>query len=629
MSTLTPKLNLLKAAGSDVIRDYLKIDLAASLDILDARISAIEAAIAAGGGTTGTGAPTGVVAQARPSEVRLSWTAPTTVSPFAYEIRRGTAVGGPYSAISCGGFARAVTAGLSWIDPDVTNGTTYYYTVRTIMVDGTISPDSAEVTASPTWPTWTERGYGSDVNSLISAASSGATVPLPDGIYRVRSDSDWVSFNKSITLKATNPGKTQILASRNWATGGEAGNTWSGTGPWGSSLTVPTHTADEDSSRSADVNGFLATTYEHVVGFTSNGTATDFVRIADGGSPGAGQWCWPSSGDRHLRIGSNPASFTRIEVTSGAKRFASCSASNVTIQDLTWHHVGGGTRNSAVGNDDQNNWIMKDCTVGYSHSGGPRVGDAGGTAAVTIQRNYIHDCVHIGSSSDNLGSILLESNRFEHTGYNWYDTLWEGGCTKFTRNLGASNAYIYRYNEAGRNTQGFGLWFDESGNNPTVVGNRWQAKANALHFEISNGGSSTDNCWLTPSTGWTGWPTEYISTSSNHSLLRNTVVSYASRAMQMYGDGSRGHGYSGNSSTSETLIVMDTDSNHHAIFNNTPMGPINGAQVHFRSAGFQCTVDGTDCFNIGALNATSSAEGCSVLDNTSADAALKKWGVIS
>jgi hypothetical protein len=567
--------------------------------------------------------------EARPGEVRLSWT-PGASPPLAYEVRRATQAGGPYQAISCQPFARAVTRGRSWIDPDVSNGTTYYYTVRGIAADGSTGSDSAEVRLSPTWGDWTERGNGGDLNGLISSQSDGGVLTLPDGIYRVRGDNDFVTFSKPMTIKATHPGRTWITASRNWANGGEAGNSWSGSGPWTSSLTVAAHGADEDSARSADRNPFLATTYEGVVSYDSTGRATEFVRVADGSTPQAGQWCWPSGGDRHLRLGSNPSSFQRLEVTSGARRIAQCRADNVTLEGLSFLHAAGGTRNSTIGNDDRNNFTMRDCTVGFSHSGGPRCGDANGQARVTIQRNYIHHCVHIGISSDNLGGMLVESNRLDATGYNWYDTMWEGGCTKFTRNTGAYGNYVYRHNEAGRWTKGFGLWFDERGERPQCYDNRWSAVCNAYHFEISDGGVVEDNCFASTGDGWVGWPTEYVSTSSNHASRRNLVVSWISRGLQMYGDDTRNHAYTGNSSTDDVTISLGPNNGQQqAVFCNKPnMSMFTNTRLHFRNAGFLAVVGNTTVHDVGQFNAQSSAEGAVQLDAAGADAALRTWGVI-
>jgi hypothetical protein len=562
--------------------------------------------------------------QPRPGEVRVQWTA--QAGAFAYEVRRD---GQP---IRCGTFEAAVTRGLSWIDCDVANDTTYAYTVRAIANDGSQSEDSPVAEATPYWPTWQERGRGADINGLINNAPAGSTIALPEGIFRIQGDNDYVVFSKPVTLKATMPGRTQIVASRNWAPNGEAGCSWSGNGPWTSSLTVPPHQANEDQAAPPDANPFLARTYEHVCGWSSTGQPTEFIRLQDGSTPGEGEWCWPSGGDRHLRIGSDPKSFQRLEVTSGAKRFAQCNADGVTIADLIFQHIQGGERNSAIGNDDRANWTIRDCTIGYSHSGGPRCGDQAGRAGgIVIQRNLIHHCVHIGASSDNLAGYLLESNRFEATGYNWYDTMWEGGCTKFSRQTNGSGQYVFRNNEGGRGSRGFGLWFDERGDNPQVMGNRWQAPVNAYHFEISNGGSCEDNCWAVGEGGWTGWPTMYNSTSSNHTFRRNLVVSRASRGIQMFGDDTRGHAYTGNSSTDDTVVILaPNNGQQHGVFHNKPnMGPVNGTRFHFRNAPFLAVIGNQTVGDIGGWNANGSADGGSVLDQAAADAELRKWGVLA
>jgi hypothetical protein len=573
--------------------------------------------------------PSSVTVQARPGEVRLRWNA--VASAFAYEVRRSTS--GSFAAIPCGAFDAAVTRATSWIDVDVTNGTQYQYVVRSIDNDGSLSSDSAVVSATPQWGSWPERGYGTNVNNLINAAAPNTTLSLPEGIYRIRDDGDVINVNKALLLSAQTPGHTVICASRNWAPGGEANCTWSGSGPWTSSLAPPNHTANEDGARSADINGFLATSYVGVVGWTTNGAFTEFVRVGDGSTPGPAQWCYVSGGDRRIRLGTNPSGFQRIEVTTNAHRWIVSNADGVTYENLTFAHIGGGTRDTAIGNNDRNNWTAQDCTVGFSHSGGFRMGHpSNGGRNINVLRNYIHHCVHIGMSSFNLqGPLIVEANRDDYCGYNWYDTMWEGGSTKFTVNSNPNGEYIFRYNEGGRGTKGFGLWFDERGDRPTIYGNRWQAVANALHFEISGGGSSEDNCWAQPNNGWSGWPTMYISTSSGHTMRRNLVVAKTSRGLQMYGDDTRNHAYNGNSSTEDTMISLGgNNGQQHAVFHNKGnMGPVNNARLHFRNASFLATIADVTVHDIGGFNASGSADGATELSREDADKALRRWGVLA
>jgi hypothetical protein len=89
------------------------------------------------------GAPTDLTATANYGQVILTWSA--SVNATNYYIKRSTSSGGPtYTTI-------AATAGTSYTDTNVINGTTYYYVVSAVNIGGE-SPNSAEVSATPPVP---------------------------------------------------------------------------------------------------------------------------------------------------------------------------------------------------------------------------------------------------------------------------------------------------------------------------------------------------------------------------------------------------------------------------------------------------------------------------------------------
>ena len=93
----------------------------------------------------GIGIPSGLTATAAPGSVALAWSAlPEATS---YSIRRSTTPGGPYMEV-------AVSNTNSFTDSTVTNGVAYYYVVAARIAVGDGVP-SAEVTTTPTLPTWT------------------------------------------------------------------------------------------------------------------------------------------------------------------------------------------------------------------------------------------------------------------------------------------------------------------------------------------------------------------------------------------------------------------------------------------------------------------------------------------
>jgi hypothetical protein len=85
-------------------------------------------------------APANLAATAGDGQVALSWGA--TVGATAYNIKRATVGGGPYTNV-----ATVVTV-TNYLDPGVLNGTTYYYVVSAINASGE-SGVSAQVSAHP------------------------------------------------------------------------------------------------------------------------------------------------------------------------------------------------------------------------------------------------------------------------------------------------------------------------------------------------------------------------------------------------------------------------------------------------------------------------------------------------
>ena len=95
-------------------------------------------------------APSGLNATAGNAQVALNWAA--TFGASGYNLRRGTASGGPYSIIASPSGIRYPSPGsISYLDTTASNGATWYYVVSATNVLGE-SPNSAEVSASPQAP---------------------------------------------------------------------------------------------------------------------------------------------------------------------------------------------------------------------------------------------------------------------------------------------------------------------------------------------------------------------------------------------------------------------------------------------------------------------------------------------
>ena len=101
-----------------------------------------------GGGKNLTSPVTGLVATAGNAEVTLNWNAYPGAQ--AYAVKRAATSGGPYDYIDNNGFEPPLTA-TTYIDPGLTNGTTYYYQV---VADGSfgVSNPSNSASATPAGP---------------------------------------------------------------------------------------------------------------------------------------------------------------------------------------------------------------------------------------------------------------------------------------------------------------------------------------------------------------------------------------------------------------------------------------------------------------------------------------------
>ncbi len=92
-----------------------------------------------GGQVTVPATPMGLAASAGNQQVGLAWSASTGAA--SYNVKRGTASGGPYTQA-------ANPTGTSYTDSGLTNGTTYYYVVSAVNTAGE-SANSSQASATP------------------------------------------------------------------------------------------------------------------------------------------------------------------------------------------------------------------------------------------------------------------------------------------------------------------------------------------------------------------------------------------------------------------------------------------------------------------------------------------------
>lgn len=77
----------------------------------------------------------------------LTWVASTSTGVAGYNVYRGTASGGPYTLVN----STPVSA-ITYTDGGVAAGTTYYYVVKTVGSDGSLSAASSQITAAVPTP---------------------------------------------------------------------------------------------------------------------------------------------------------------------------------------------------------------------------------------------------------------------------------------------------------------------------------------------------------------------------------------------------------------------------------------------------------------------------------------------
>jgi len=149
-----------------------------------------------GGGNTAPSTPTGLSASAGNSQITLAWTGSTGTPTPTYNVYRGTAAGGESTT--------AITTGLgttSFTNTGLTNGATYFYTVKAVNSVGT-SAASNEASATPQGATSgpvainaggtasgsfiadTDFSAGSTSSTASAITTTGVTNPAPQAVYQ-------------------------------------------------------------------------------------------------------------------------------------------------------------------------------------------------------------------------------------------------------------------------------------------------------------------------------------------------------------------------------------------------------------------------------------------------------------
>ncbi len=161
------------ALKSNILDNVDPVPSLAEKTVKGGRLNVDKAIGACSGSPTDLAAPTGLTATAGDAQVALTWSAVSGAT--SYNVKRSTTTGASYATVG------TASTG-SYVDHNLANGTTYYYVVSAVK-GSSESPNSGEVSATPTAPTvptaptrlTATAGPGARKISLAWAASSGAT----------------------------------------------------------------------------------------------------------------------------------------------------------------------------------------------------------------------------------------------------------------------------------------------------------------------------------------------------------------------------------------------------------------------------------------------------------------------
>jgi len=170
--------------------------------------------------TTPPAVPTGLAATAGNATVGLDWNDNGEGDLAGYNVYRGTASGGPYTKQN-----GSVVATSAYTDNSVTNGTTYYYVVRSVdnTPNANESGNSSQVSATPTAPAThvaveTFEGYSAGAAVMFrNPTYSGSTTGVAAGSTAVTATDD---RNDSLDPAAGSIGTVSEKISWSWSTAG-------------------------------------------------------------------------------------------------------------------------------------------------------------------------------------------------------------------------------------------------------------------------------------------------------------------------------------------------------------------------------------------------------------------------
>ena len=318
----------------------------------------------------------------------------------------------------------------------------------------------------------------------IDGATAGTTLTLTPGTYR-----ESAVVNKALTVDGNDA--VVIKGSDDWSIGGASGCTWSGSGPYTSSLAVPSLARGSNYGWNGSVDTALPlgeqTAAARARCYNREQLFVDGVQYVndpdDTASPAAGHFSMRSS-DRRLVIPINPSGHL-IEV-SVRDYWLNVTASNVTVKNLTGLHSSSarGTHGITV-TMGLTNCIVEYCDLSYGNYANVGYSNTAGSvgAGCEIRHNVIH---HAGALGVFHGGVLSD-NDIHHNNVRVWGVYWEAAGVKTGGDAGTWTGNAVHDNACN------GLWVDELAQ-VTISGNKVHHNdAMGIQYEVSSNGHIDNN----------------------------------------------------------------------------------------------------------------------------------------
>jgi hypothetical protein len=336
------------------------------------------------------------------------------------------------------------------------------------------------------------------------------------GVYR-----ESITLNNAITLDGS--AGAEVRGSDDWSTGGISGNTWSGTGPWTSSLSVTNFTRNDF----PDTEYYDTTLGKNLEQVFIDGVAQ--LRVL--ATPTAGQFNLGGTGGRRVILGSNPSGHL-VEVTM-RNTWGEANAAGLVVRNVVFKHVASSpntTRGFGVYSVSNMAQTYQGCTFADAHGTGLEISGA------TVSGCTFNNCGNIGLGI-NGSNNTVNSNTFDNCGnggYRSFTGLAQAGTIKAAAVHNTSYA-----NNTITNSGGPAIWHDIScdgitigpGNRISNTGNSGDPGAPAISWEISGSTSAPsrihDNIIVNPAhLGGVDWRSAAIAVSTgaaveiDHNLIQ-------------------------------------------------------------------------------------------------------------